>query len=130
MKDFAGDIDDASPLLLFHVGEGSAGEQEWAFDEKVEHFLVEGPVIFFDGFEGLGAGGVGDHDIDGSEIRFDLGDHLIDIVGVGDVSADEAGGDTGLAIEFEGVAGSRFVMAKVHRDFRAGFAEGQTDSSS
>ena len=82
-----GDVDDAAPLLLAHVGDDCAHELKAA--EEVE---VEGCLEVFEGevgdvLAGAGAAGVVDEDVDGAESVNDrLGErgHGVDVGDIGD----------------------------------------------
>jgi hypothetical protein len=50
VEHFAGDADDPAPALGFHAGQRPLGHQERTFDEKVDHPLVERPIVLLEGF--------------------------------------------------------------------------------
>ena len=62
-EDLTGKVDNAPPALLLHVGQAGSGEQKGAFDEKVQHALVERPIVSLNAFLRLVGCSVGDQDI-------------------------------------------------------------------
>src|SRR5262245_26632838 len=63
MEHLAGDVNDAAPLLFFHVGQAALGEQERTLDEEINHALIEGPVVFLDRLQRLRAGRVNNENV-------------------------------------------------------------------
>ena len=64
---FAGNMNDAAPLLLLHVGQALLHQQDGTLHEEVEHRLEKIPVVFFERQLRLAAGGVDDKNIDRSQ---------------------------------------------------------------
>ena len=82
-----GDVDDAAPLLLAHVGDDCAHELKAAEEVEVEGCLEVFEVEVGDVLAGAGAAGVVDEDVDGAESVNDrLGErgHGVDVGDIGD----------------------------------------------
>ena len=121
---FGADVDDPAPALRFHVADGGLGEEHRALDEEVEHPLVEGPVVLFDGLLRLVAGGVQDHDVDRSQRGRDLGDHALDLGFVGDIRLEEGSLMAGCLKIREGFVGALGVVGVIEGHLGPGLSQG------
>ena len=81
-----GDIDDASPAVLFHVGHRQPAGVKCAREVDGDNRIPLVDREFLDRIDVLNAGIV-DQDVDRSELGTGLIDHVFDLVGIGDVGA-------------------------------------------
>ena len=76
---------------LLHAGEDRLQEQQRRFDEELELVQVELPGLVFNGVLRLGAGGVGDEDVDVAEMAGDRGDERGNLLLVANVGGKVVG---------------------------------------
>ena len=124
LDDFRTDVDDASPALLFHVRQAGAGEQEGAFNEKIDHRLIKLPVVLLDWLVRLITGRVDDQDVHRTELIGDLLRQAPHVIRFRHVRASENPLAPGVLELGERLFGAPGIIGVIDRHFGAGLAEG------
>ena len=76
---FRGNIDKAAPSFFLHAWECSLGQEKWTNDEEVQHRAVELFVVFFDRFLWLVWRGIGNNNVNRTELVSSLFEKPFDL---------------------------------------------------
>ena len=127
MINLAHDIDDPTPLLSFHVRQPSLGHQEGALDKKIDHPLVEFPVVLLNRQSRLVTGGVGNQDIRHPQLLFRLAKQPVHLLGRGGIGLDQAGRDARLLVLGKGLPGACRIAGEIDRNRGTRLSKGQAN---